>query len=92
MAAHVVVDNVFCKIRRRYTTLGYCQTCALATAESTREIVSSTRGLLQSHGFYSAYQDLEKARLAIRDGEFGRSITHSIACLESNTVLDIESA
>jgi hypothetical protein len=79
----VEIDGIFCKIRRRYTTLEYCRTCTLATAESTRQIVTSTRGLFQSHGFYSAYQDLEKARLAIRDGEFERSITHSIACLES---------
>jgi hypothetical protein len=79
----VGIDGIFCKIRRRYTTLEYCHTCTLATAESTRQIVTSTRGLFQSHGFYSAYQDLEKARLAIRDGEFDRSITHSIACLES---------
>ncbi len=80
---HVGIDGIFCKIRRRYTTLEYCRTCTLATAESTRQIVASTRGLFQSHGFYSAFQDLEKARLAIRDGEFERSITHSIACLES---------
>ncbi|MBM4466527.1 MAG: hypothetical protein FJ014_13395 [Chloroflexi bacterium] len=80
---HVEIDGIFCKIRRRYTTLEYCHTCTLATAESTRQIVTSTRGLFQSHGFYAAYQDLEKARLSIRDGEFARSITHSIACLES---------
>lgn len=80
---HVEIDGIFCKIRRRYTTLEYCRTCTLATAESTRQIVTSTSGLFQSHGFYSAYQDMEKARLAIRDGEFDRSITHSISCLES---------
>lgn len=79
----VEIDGIFCKIRRRETTLDYCRTCTLATAESTRQIVTSTRGLLQGHGFHSAYQDLEKARLAIRDGEFASSITHSIACLES---------
>ena len=80
---NVEIDGIFCKIRRRHTDLEYCRTCALATAESTRQIVTSTRGLFQSHGFYSAHQDLEKARLAIQDGEFERSITHSIACLES---------
>lgn len=80
---HLEIDNIFCKVRRRYTALEYCRTCTLTTAESTRQIVTSTRGLFQSHGFYSAYQDLEKARLAMRDGKFERSITHSIACLES---------
>jgi len=80
---HVKIEGIFCKIRRRYTTLEYCRACTLATAESTRQIVTSTSGLFQSHGFYSAYQSMKKARLAIRDGEFDRSITHSISCLES---------
>lgn len=80
---NVEIDSILCKVRRRYTSLEYCQTCTLVTAESTRQIVSSTRGLFESHGFYSAYQDLEKARQAMRDGEFGRTVTHSIACLES---------
>lgn len=79
----VSLSGIFCKIRRRSTTYEYCQTCSLVTAESTRQVVSATRGLFQSSKFYAAYQDLEKARLAIRDGEFDRSITHSIACVES---------
>lgn len=79
----VFVYEIFCKIRRRYTTLEYCHSCTLATAESTRQIVTTTHGLLTSTGFYTAYQAFEKARLAIRDGEFERSITHSISCLES---------
>jgi len=81
--AYVTLDGIFCKIRRRYTTLEYCHTCTLVTAESTRQIVSDARGLFQNLNFYPAFQDLEKARLAIRDGDFDRSITHSIACLES---------
>jgi len=80
---HLTLSGILCKIRRRYTTLEYCRTCTLVTSESTRQIVSAARGLFQNTKFYAAYQDLEKARLAIRDGEFGRSITHSIACLES---------
>ena len=79
----VNLRGIFCQIRRRDTSLEYCETCTLATAESTRQIVTTTRGLLQSVGFHSAYQDIEKAREAIRDGEFDRAITHSIACLES---------
>lgn len=80
---NVRIEGIFCKIRRRNTSLDYCRTCTLVTAETTRLIVTTTQGLFQSHGFYAAYQDLEKSRLAIRDGEFARSITHSIACLES---------
>lgn len=80
---HVSILGIFCKIRKRYTTFEYCQSCTLVTAESTRQIIQATRGLFQSSKFYAAYQDIEKARTAIRDGEFDRSITHSIACVES---------
>ncbi len=80
---YVTISGIFCKIRRRPTTYEYCHSCSLVTAESTRQVISATRGLFQSSKFYAAYQDLEKARIAIRDGEFDRSITHSIACVES---------
>lgn len=80
---HATLSDIFCKIRRRYTTLEYCRSCTLVTSEGTRQIVTIARGIFQNTKFYAAYQDLEKARLAIRDGEFERSITHSIACLES---------
>jgi len=79
---HITLSEILCKIRRRYTTLEYCRTCTLVTSESTKQIISVARGLFQNAKFFAAYQDLEKARLAIRDGEFDRSITHSIACLE----------
>lgn len=79
----VDLQSILCKIRRRPTTLEYCRTCTLVMAETTRSLVTSTRGLFQSSSFFSAYQDLEKARQAIRDGEFDRVITHSVACLES---------
>ena len=77
------VENLFCKIRKRDTSLEYCQTCNLVTAETTRQIITTTRGLFQAQGFYSAYKDLEKARESIRDGNFENAITRSIACLES---------
>ncbi|HDG96651.1 MAG TPA: hypothetical protein ENG73_00540, partial [Desulfobacterales bacterium] len=53
------------------------------TAETTRQIISTTRGLFEAQGFYSAYKDIEKAREAIRDGNFENAVTRSIACLES---------
>lgn len=77
------VRTLFCKIRKRDTTLDFCRTCGLATAETTRKIVSTARGLFEAQGFYSAYKDLEKAREAIRDGNFENAVTRSIACLES---------
>ena len=77
------VENLFCKIRKRSTTLDFCRTCGLVTAETTRQIVSTARGLFEAQGFYSAYQDIEEARKAIRDGNFGNAITRSITCLES---------
>jgi hypothetical protein len=77
------VETLFCKIRKRQTTLDFCRTCGLVTAETTRQIVSTTRGLFEAQGFYSAYKDLEKARESIRDGNFENAVTRSIACLES---------
>lgn len=77
------IENLFCKIRKRYTTLDYCRTCELVTAETTKVIVTVTRGLFEAKGFYSAYQDIEKAREGIRDGNFENAITRSIASLES---------
>jgi hypothetical protein len=77
------INSLFCKIRRRNTSLEYCKTCGLPVADTTRQIVSAARGLFEKYGFYSAYQDLEKARLAIRDGNFENAVTRSISCLES---------
>jgi len=80
---HMNLQALFCKIRRRETSLEYCRTCGLASAETTRRIVTAARSLFEARGFYSAYQDLEKARTSIRDGDFDDSVTSSIACLES---------
>jgi len=77
------IESLFCKIRKRETTLDYCKTCSLVTAETTRNLVSSARGLFQAHGFYSSYKDIEKARESFRDGNFENVITRSISCVES---------
>lgn len=77
------IDGLFCRIRKRYTNLEYCKTCQLATAETTRQMISTARGLFETHGFFSAYKDIEAARSDIRDGNCEGAITHSIACLES---------
>jgi len=82
-SGHFQIESLFCKIRKRETTLGYCKTCQLVTAETTRQLISSIRGLFQSQGFYSAYQDIEKARESFRDGNFENAITRSISCVES---------
>lgn len=77
------LDNLFCKILKKDITLDYCKTCEIANAETTRQIVTTTRGLFEAQGFYSAYKNLENARNDIKDGNFESSITQSIACLES---------
>lgn len=77
------VETLFCKIRKRETTIDYCRTCNLVNAETTRHIVSMTRGLFQAGSFYSAHTDIEKARESIRDGNLENAITRSISCLES---------
>ena len=78
------IDHLWCSLRRRYTTLDECRTCELVAAETTRHIVSSTRGLFEAQGFHSAWKDLEAAREAIRDAKFDHAVTRSIACLESS--------
>lgn len=83
VASHFEIERLFCSIRTRYTTLEYCRKCGLATAETTKQIVSTARGLFENHDFYSAFQDIEKAREAIRDGNFKNAVTRSISCLES---------
>ncbi len=79
----ISLEALFCKIRKRETSLDFCHTCGLPTAETTREIVSAARGLFIAQGFHTAYKDIEKAREAIRDGNFENAVTRSIACLES---------
>lgn len=75
--------KIFCKRRKRDTTLEHCQTCTLVTAETTREIITATAGLLHSEGFDSALDDFEKARKALRECEFDAVIRSSISMLES---------
>jgi len=77
------INSLFCKIRKRTTTFDYCKKCSLPVAETTRQIVSTARGLFEKYGFYSAYKDIEKARKAIRDGDPEGAVTSSISCLES---------
>jgi hypothetical protein len=43
------IQNLFCKIRKRDTSLEYCQTCNLVIAETTRQIVSTIQGGFSKH-------------------------------------------
>lgn len=79
----LLIDKLLCMKRKRETTIDYCRTCDIVTAETTREIVSTATGLFKAQGFDSAYNDLEMARKAIRDGNSENAVTRSISCLES---------
>lgn len=81
--SELMLRNIFCQRRKRDTTLDFCRSCDLVTAPTTRQIISTARSIFESYGFYSAYKDIEKAREAIRDGNFENAITRSISCLES---------
>ena len=74
---------LFCRIRKRYTTLEECRACELVPAETTKRIITTARALFQSDAFYSAYQDIEGARKALRDGNFENAVTRSVSCVES---------
>lgn len=72
-----------CSLRKRQTTLEECRVCTLVPAETTKELVDSTLGLLQTQGFHSAYNDLREARNELRDGDCDDAIGKAINCLES---------
>lgn len=78
-----IVESLFCHIKKRPTTLEECRKCNLVIADTTKEILTTVRGLFQALEFYSAYKDIEEARKAFRDGNFKNTITRSISCLES---------
>lgn len=80
------VESLFCNKRKRNTTLEFCKTCNLVTAETTKQITASIKGLFTAQEFYSAYKDLERARESLRDGNFENAITRSIAFLESSMI------
>ena len=75
--------SLFCKIRRRDTTLEYCKICTIKTADTTKQLVSRIQNLFNDNNFYSSYKNFEKARVAMRDGEFDSVITNSISFVES---------
>ena len=75
--------GLFCRIRKRHTTLEECLGCELVPAETTKQIVTVARGLFQAEEFYSAYQDIEASRRALRDGNFENAVTRATSCVES---------
>lgn len=77
------VAQLFCSLRKRATTLEYCSTCGLAAADTTRELVSGTRGLFDKGRYYESWQALENARRALRDSDLGRCITQAVVAFES---------
>jgi len=77
------VDALFCLKRNRDTTIEYCRECTLVIADTTRQIVNTSRSLFERYEFYSAFKFLEKARKEIRDGDLEGVITSSIAIYES---------
>jgi hypothetical protein len=84
------IESILCTKRRRQTTLDHCRSCTIVTAPTTKEIISATRELFHSQEFYSAYKNLEDARIGLRDGDYDGAIRSSVSCLESviKTILD----
>lgn len=81
--ALVAVYGLNCARRLRPTTLEECRACTLVTAETTREVISSTLGLFEAQGYSSAYNDLFEARNELRDGDYAGAIGKAISSLES---------
>ena len=77
------VKSILCTKRKRETNLANCRTCTLVTAPTTKEILSTARGLFQFDDFYSAYQSIEDSRKNLRDGDYDGALTSSVSSLES---------
>ena len=60
-----------------------CQTCNLVTADTTRQLTETAKGLFQQHKFYIAFQDVQNASKSLRDGEYAQAITFACTCFES---------
>jgi hypothetical protein len=79
----LVQCKMLCKIRRDHTHLSDCVKCDLVTSETTKNIISITCGLFKANNFESALNDLEKAKMSLRDGDYPDVITSSISSVES---------
>lgn len=79
----ILNQTIFCKRRKRETTLAYCSECSLVGSPTTRETVATARGLFQNNDFFTAYKQIEDARRSLRDGDFDGTITSSVSSLES---------
>lgn len=77
------LTGLFCRLRKRDTSLEECLTCELVPAETTKQILTEARGLFQAEELYSAYQDIEASRKALRDGNFENALTRAASCVES---------
>lgn len=44
----VDLDALFCRIKKRETTLEYCKSCGLAVAETTRQIVTTGKRFISN--------------------------------------------
>ena len=84
------VVSILCKITKKRTSFEDCKNCTLKQAPTTKEIVSTARGLFQEENFYSASAELEKARKNLRDGQFPTVLTNSLAFLESTMKIILE--
>jgi len=78
-----IIESLFCGKLRRSTTLDACMKCNLVVAPTTRELVTAARALFTEERLYSAYQDLENARFALRDGRNASAVTQSCNAVES---------
>lgn len=79
----ILIQQLLCKTKKRYTDYKHCESCNLRAAETTKAILSTVTSLFSSNEFYSSYKDIEKARVSIRDGNFDTAITNSISSAES---------
>lgn len=80
---HSKLENIFCPLKKRNTTLDLCKKCELVLAPETKIKFQTALNLFQDEKFFSAFKDFEKAKNCLRDGKYESVIGHSSATLES---------
>lgn len=86
----LLVDNLWCNLRKRKTDYEYCLTCPYMGTQFTKPIMKETKDLFDKLGFEKAKKNLIKAQEKLSEGDPENTITNSISALESTfkTILD----
>ncbi|MHB9129722.1 MAG: abortive infection family protein [Armatimonadota bacterium] len=76
--------GLFCQKRmEEITDDETCFSCNLVSADTTKQLTETVKGLFQQYKFYTAYHDLQSITKSLRDGDLAHVVTLSSTCFES---------